>query len=224
MEKLTLCTPTILRYDLCDKLIMSASKGIIKPNEYKVLDNGNSYANKWHKAHPLSVDVKVISPKGNIGVSAAWNQFLRTSKGLIIIANDDICVFPDTIKTMIDEYYANKNKSIILFSLGGINAFSFYLIHSSIQHKIGYFDETFYPAYFEDNDYIRRMFLLGYKQKIVRKAKYIHYKNGSATLKEQRRKGIDKDHDKNFRRNKAYYIKKWGGVPGNEKFTKPFNK
>ena len=224
MESLTLCAPTILRYDLCDRLIVSASKGIVTPTHYKILDNGNSYARKWHKAHPLPVDVEIISPNGNIGVAAAWNHFLKTTEGLLIIANDDIEVFPDTIKRMTDMYYANKDKTVVLYSLSGMNAFSFFLVHSSIRDKIGLFDEGFYPAYFEDNDYIRRIQLKGCKQKILHNARYIHHDNGSATLKEQKRRNIAKDHDKNFRRNRDYYIKKWGGLPGKEKFTKPFNK
>ena len=39
-------------------------------------------------------------------------------------------------------------------------------------------------------------------------------------------KSIEKDPslNKNFESNKQYYIEKWGGVPSEEKFTKPFNK
>ena len=183
MESLTLCAPTMLRYDLCDKLITSASAGTVKPTAYKVLDNGNSYANKWHNKHPLPVDIDIISPKGNIGVASAWNHFLKTTEGLLIIANDDIEVFPNTIEMLMNAYNRNTDDSNVLFSLGGINAFAFFLVHSSIRDRIGLFDESFYPAYFEDNDYIRRIHLAKCKHKIVPGAKYIHHDGGSATLK-----------------------------------------
>lgn len=86
--------------------------------------------------------------------------------------------------------------------------------------KVGYVDVNFYPAYFEDNDYGRRGQLAGAVMGQVIDAKYYHF--WSRTIKEDEDKRIENDFY--FPLNKKFYIEKWGGEPGKEKYTFPFNK
>jgi GT2 family glycosyltransferase len=97
--------------------------------------------------------------------------------------------------------------------------FSAYMLSKESYEKIGAFDEMFAPAYFEDNDYHRRVNLAGMKAISVPSAIYYHY--GSRTRMESGTLNLTNE---NFEKNRQYYIQKWGGIPGQEKFDQPFNK
>lgn len=83
----------------------------------------------------------------------------------------------------------------------------------------GLFDEKYYPAYFEDNDFHRRIKLAGMRAVKTNTALYYHY--GSRTIKEN--KEVGHISDTYYLTNKQRYIDKWGGKPGLEKFKIPFN-
>lgn len=82
---------------------------------------------------------------------------------------------------------------------------------------IGYFDENFIPAYYEDTDYFRRVRLAGMKQFTVQDTCIRHV--GSLSLAT-----VHPDvHNQQFLRIAQYYVKKWGGDYGHELFDRPFN-
>ena len=83
----------------------------------------------------------------------------------------------------------------------------------------GLFDQKYYPAYFEDNDFHRRIKLAGMRAIKSSGALYYHY--GARTIKENEEVGnISNTY---YLTNKQRYIEKWGGKPGKEKFKIPFN-
>jgi hypothetical protein len=85
---------------------------------------------------------------------------------------------------------------------------------------IGPFDESFVPAWFEDNDSHYRIFGSGFQA--LSYAPYFHYAsqtvNGGGPISEARKS----ETQVMFDANKAYYVKKWGGLPGRETYTVPF--
>jgi GT2 family glycosyltransferase len=81
----------------------------------------------------------------------------------------------------------------------------------------GLFDETIYPAYFEDNDYHYRLKLAGLRAIRTSSAPFYHFL--SATKKENSE--IDDQINQTFKINEQYFIEKWGGLPGKETRTKP---
>ena len=83
----------------------------------------------------------------------------------------------------------------------------------------GLFDQKYYPAYFEDNDFHYRLKLIGMRAVKTNTALYYHY--GSRTIKENEEVGHISD--TYYLNNKQRYIEKWGGKPGKEKFKIPFN-
>ncbi len=86
--------------------------------------------------------------------------------------------------------------------------------------KLGYTDVNFYPAYYEDNDFVRRAILDGTirdKSKFLDNALYFHF--WSRTIK-QETGGSTHEY---FRNNEAFYRLKWGGLWGNETFDLPFD-
>ena len=104
------------------------------------------------------------------------------------------------------------------YSYGGPD-FSCFLITREC-HRWFQFDEGFVPAYFEDNDFHRRLQLAGFGDKIFGvNVPFLHY--GSGTLKGNAR--LREGWPPRFAACQQYYVEKWGGLPGSETFQYPFN-
>jgi hypothetical protein len=96
--------------------------------------------------------------------------------------------------------------------------FSCFVITKQCHEKYR-FDEGFIPAYFDDNDYHRRMKLGGDGEHIFGvNVPFLHY--GSVTIK--RSPEVIAGWAKQFDVARQHYIDKWGGLPGNEKWDRPF--
>jgi GT2 family glycosyltransferase len=109
------------------------------------------------------------------------------------------------------------SKEISLDAGGLSDVHNLALFKKSVFDKIGYIDANFYPAYYEDNDYVRRAVHANLKSATVRNAIYFHF--WSQTIKQE--KGAS-DHEF-FRSNREFYITKWNGDFGQEKWDVPFN-
>ena len=83
--------------------------------------------------------------------------------------------------------------------------------------RIGRFDEDFYPAYYEDSDYIYRMNLAGITQTIDKSLNAEIFRISSSYEKASDLVNTA------MQMNRERYIQKWGGLPLLEKFTKPYN-
>lgn len=93
------------------------------------------------------------------------------------------------------------------------------LFKKSVFEKIGYIDVNFYPAYYEDNDYVRRAIKAdNIKSCTVMNSVYFHF--WSRTIF-QGPEGAS--NNRFFTMNRNYYIIKWGGDFGQEAFEVPFN-
>lgn len=77
-------------------------------------------------------------------------------------------------------------------------------------NKVGYTDVAFYPAYFVDNDYARRMVNAGVKACCLASARFFHF--WSRTI-HQESGGSNSGY---FQNNSMYYRVKWGGNFGEE--------
>lgn len=191
----------------------------------------------------------VILPqwRRNKPLSAAWNSgiakaFEERNCDFALIINDDILFTPSTIDNLIAEFNnlpdevvllsACNNRGTIDSEYGGPQGvsnfpdsgvtgdfaehpdFSCFLVKKGFLDRVGKFDENFIPAYFEDNDMHRRINLLGCKAGCTASSPYYHF--ASQTEKTQ-------EFHQMFESNRNYYIRKWGGIPGQETFTTPFN-
>lgn len=210
---ITLAAPCIRHYHLLGKLFASAERGSMKPNSYVVIDNGTK-CKESGVALPPNTDIHNFGR--NIGVAAAWNAVFRMYPDHIIISNDDVEVHVDTIEKLITA--AEQSDAEFLYPDHAGAMFCVFLMKRSLIERIGPFDEKFHPAYFEDNDFHRRMKLAGVKELQVRGVSYSHV--GSASLKDLSPKQLEEHHQR-FRMNRAYYEFKWGGIPGQETLTVP---
>ena len=93
------------------------------------------------------------------------------------------------------------------------------LFKCSVYEKIGYLDVNFFPAYYSDNDYWRRLMLREMKVCSVTTATYFHF--WSRTIHQAGESahtgGV------HFRLNEEFYRAKWGGALGRESFQIPWN-
>jgi GT2 family glycosyltransferase len=219
-----LCIPTLIRYDLLFTTLQSAEAGEVKPTHYIILDNGNLLSFAEHIPKDCENKIYLYRASENLGVARSWNFFInlldKFEPGYTIICNDDVKFFSDTLKLLIESY--DENYVSYPGGTPSSNSFSCFLLPEKVVKTIGYFDESLSPnyAYFEDNDYHHRMKKNNFDLKSVDNCRLGHV--GSATFRAMTDEQVEEHHIK-FRFAQANYIKKWGGTPGNEKFTNPYN-
>lgn len=218
MSRITLAAPCFRRYDLLQKLFESAERGSRKPDQYFVVDNGCRLAGLRASGEIRLPENTVVACTGRPnGVAGAWNIAFRENPDWVIMSNDDVELHEGTVAAL--EEAANTSDAEFLFPSFSPGAmFCVFLAKRAMLERVGPFDERFYPAYFEDNDYHRRMRLAGVKEMLVDGASYGHF--GSATLKSLSALEMEQHH-KDFEKNRRFYIDKWGGPPGHEDQTIP---
>jgi len=203
-EPFVLGIPTLCRHDLLRACIDSALAGGHPPHLVFVVDNGGGFA------HPDG-RVRVVNPAENLGVARSWNLLHKLAGRLpLLLSNDDIRFHPDTCAAAL----ATSGPFV------AVCGWACFLQREECWRAVGEYDERFWPAYFEDNDYHYRMRLAGLDYTVPGAGPVTHA--GSATLHalpEVHRRTVEHC----FEQNKTYYVAKWGGMPGGEAFSRPFD-
>lgn len=213
MNQFILCFPTLNRYDLLNLAIESALNNPYPPDKIHIVDNGLKFS------HVNSEKVTVWNLGRNIGVAGSWNFFMKLEKGPKIISNDDIIFKENTFSALINDYI-NKPDKMLFYPRGQSGSmFSLFLMRDELYETIGEFDESFYPAYYEDNDYYHRIELL-YGMDVFYQSDCDYDHKKSSTIARFSNQQL-RQHHSNFRKNQLYYRKKWGGLPGHELFNPP---
>ena len=219
--------PTLNRPDTLYVLLLSVLKSTVRPKFFVIIDNSGGTITQElqqreipHDLIPAAQEIQLAFhiAEHNLGVAASWNAVLELYHDYpVIMSNDDVELDPHALEYLLE--HAHDDVVACGDTISG-NAFSLFLLPHHIYRAVGEFDTHFYPAYFEDNDYYWRMHTQGYELLQLPNVRYTHV--GSATLQnytpEQRLQ-----HHKDFEANRAYYIEKWGGLPGFETYRKPFN-
>lgn len=160
--KLILGIPTLNRYDLLEKLIVSAEAGSLKPTTYLIVDNGRRLKQEMSGSAGIAdalhrgARMVVLEPDRNLGVSASWNEMLDWAGPTpLIISNDDVELGLDTLERMTGALEIHD----FVIADGGYNADGWCLFGQSTEctERVGRYDEGFFPAYCEDRDYEIRM-------------------------------------------------------------------
>lgn len=210
---LTLATACYKRYDLLAELIASAEAGTRKPDRYFFVDNGGKI-----DTVDLPPNTTVYRPGKNVGVAAAVNIVFRENEDFTVWTNDDVRLNPDTLEVMEVAALEDESRLFILPTHGAGSAFTLFLARKRMfEEVVGWFDERFYPAYFEDNDFAYRMGLVGIEKYHV-ETEYFHHTSGTIAVYSTREK---LKHDAQFRANEHRYFLKWGGPPGEETWEEP---
>ncbi|MHB1098514.1 MAG: glycosyltransferase family 2 protein [Burkholderiales bacterium] len=170
-----------------------------------IIDNGLClHSLKVASAYVGRVDV--IPLPANLGVAASWNLGVKVSpmSPWWMIANYDIVFEPGSMA----RFHEQSNRHGIL--LGGHewdwqHRWSCFTVGEDIIRDVGLWDERFFPAYFEDTDYERRLGLNGIVPRVVDGAPFLHEHNSTAKANEGM---IESTYHKN--KKQAQYIQQDG--------------
>lgn len=198
--------PTLNRLDLLYPAMLYYQ--IDFPNTEKfIVDNGNQDLG-WNLD---KVSATIIENENNVGVAASWNQLCKAifkEHDYAIILNDDIYLGKQEWEfDSIFKWLEMNPESNADFYVGSKDWCAF-IISKKCYEDVGEFDERFFPAYYEDNDYAMRMKLMG--KKIMDSVQILNpavFRNSETMKKDSEIKGEE---------SKRKYIEKWGGLPGEE--------
>lgn len=219
-------------------------------DDYRILliDNASNDATQQEAGKLVSNHFAHKRNEERWSCSQSWNWGIRDAfeRGYeyVLVLNNDVLMNPFSIRKLMQRMETAKDADILAMvtcmdATGECNipnaifglkpsdkelvpetehpCFSGFMINKLCWDKVGEFDENFKPAYYEDNDYHYRINLAKLKAIVVPTSMFYHY--GSRTNAEAYdRPFIDSSI------NHRYYVTKWGGNPGEEKYEKPFNK
>jgi len=167
----------------------------------------------------------------NRGVSRSWNDGILNAYNegadTVVVANDDVLPATGDLDRVAEKAVRCDDRYIVTCAgpherLGRVlpsHGYSFFAVNPVAIETIGCFDENFFPAYCEDQDYARRAGLAGLLEENCDDTMVVH--GGSST--------IFASHDLTVQNsvtqlhNIAYYMRKWGGDAGNEQYETPFD-
>jgi len=112
--------------------------------------------------------------------------------------------------------FDKESSKIVLNSAGLSDVHNLALYKKIVLDKIGYIDSNYFPAYYSDNDIVRRAISVGTKSCSAGNAFYFHF--WSRTIHQ----GSGGSDNRYFENNRTYYKNKWGGDFGKEKYDLPF--
>jgi len=215
-----------------------------------IIDNGSTDETKdainfiAQKQLPM---IKYYRNEENLGCSRTWNFGIRRSikngSDLVFIINNDILLHQNCIAHLYNRLKDSADNVVMATAmdirgeciipedvlskrdldkegLGESDSpnFAAFMLNKKLIENVGEFDEGFFPAYFEDNDMHYRIKLAGVRAICKPMALFYHFV--SRTQLQVPGGLIDSNQ---FSANRDYYVSKWGGVPGSERFTTPFN-
>jgi hypothetical protein len=210
--KVTVGVPTLNRYDLLPGLAAALRAGTLPPDDIVVIDNGG-------KGVRLE-GVRTHDPGRNLGVAASWNLLIRHAAGPVFVLNDDVRVRPETLERLARAAAADPHSLVFAPAEGGAFRWSCFLARPELEGEVGLFDEELWPAYYEDNDMETRLRLAGRPLVVVPGAPFDHLQTATQRALSPAERAVHQHH---FAHNRAYYVSKWGGLGGRERFASPFN-
>jgi hypothetical protein len=207
------------RYDLLRAQLASLAQGTVKPPRILILDNGGRFGEAIQsELMPLWDRTAVMGTDEERALARSWNHALRwgfTNHPAVVIANDDLLWGKTSYRALTEGIRYGEPDMATTQNVGGFVCFA---LTRPIVHKVGEFDERFFPAYFEDEDYRYRMKLAGLFPRSVDGCCIEHVESATIQAMPPDQKEIFKLH---FQKNLGLYRQKWGGVVGEETYSQP---
>lgn len=219
--------------ELIGTMVLNGGQDLIKQykcidhpvKRYVVIDNSEGKhkdvkdAIEYLRDHPSPFidDLVIICNRQNVGFSGSVNQIIKqnSDKPYWFVMSSDWHPQPGELSKLAVRL---EEPFIGLKCDPTQNAYSAIVFTPNLIRMVGLMDENFYPAYFEDNDYNYRLSLATLTLELF-ELKYEH--KVSSTLHSS--SAYEEKNRTTFQNNFDYYVKKWGGGPGAEKYFSPFN-
>jgi GT2 family glycosyltransferase len=187
-----LIVPVLNRYDLLQRMLNSVD---VPVEHLLIIDNGTGsdlfFSDKFE-------NVTVLDMPANLGVAGSWNLGIKSfpyAHRWFIVSNDVV------FRAGALEKLAQAQRDEITLTADAPHWQAFALGDEAVM-DLGLFDECgFYPAYFEDNDYMRRAEFAGVN---IRKLDIELDHDNSSTIKA----GYQSKNDKTFFANQRHYQSK----------------
>jgi len=142
-----LIVPVLNRYDLLQRMLDSIDFPVA---DLLVIDNGGD-VDKLRFPNCV-LNSHILPLPANLGVSGSWNLgvklFPHAPKW--VIASNDAVFGAGALERLCD---ARRDEIVLSDVFPHWHVFS---LGDDAVRRVGLFDEALYPAYFEDNDYLRR--------------------------------------------------------------------
>lgn len=250
-DKILIVVPVMNLWDRYTRPMLESIKSSI-PWAVYVIDNASTDNTSQLQGVEKLVGEKLLIYKRNdtnVGCAGGWNQGVQFAidNGFthMLILNNDTLLGPKTVDALYNRIKQGDKLLVSAVDVSGevmvatdilnpddiVNNkeaseaphpnFSCFMISLETIEKVGMFEEGFYPAYFEDNDYHYRLKLAGGSDAGIATTSAVFYHYGSRTQNESGNVPVVPGNK--FEENRQFFIKKWGGAPGNEVFTTPFN-
>lgn len=182
--------------------------------------------------HALKRDVyDVIAPYENIGVAASWNvgieQAREAGAQFLTICSTSLRFRPgDRGQGLCRTADIAAENRQWRYGFESLNGWRCHTLGRKTWEVVGSFDEGFYPAYFEDSDFIYRMRCAGILEpaggdRALRKIPWIGALEADVVATAHAIKNCNIRVD--FVELEKYYERKWGGKVGYETYTVPFD-
>ena len=191
-----LIVPVLTRADLLYRMVASIDFPV---QHLIIIDNGRvinpTQLGDWS---PEVERLSLLPMPANMGVAGSWNLGIKVTPFAPwwLIANFDTTWPPGALSS----WCANDRHKTLSLSAGSPPWCAFSVGEEVVKH-VGLFDEGLHPAYFEDNDYQRRVEHAGFE--VVNTGIAVHHEN-SSTLKS----GYHAENNRTFTDNQRYYQRK----------------
>jgi GT2 family glycosyltransferase len=186
-----LIVPVLNRYDLLQRMLDSVD---VPVEHLLVIDNGPgfdlAFGDNFKK-------VTVLNLPANQGVSGSWNLGIKSfpyAHRWFIVSND-VVFEPGSLEQLSQ---ARRDEITLTGDAPHWQAFA---LGDEAVNDIGLFDESLFPAYFEDNDYMRRAEFVGVN---IRRLDLKLRHDNSSTIKA----GYQEKNAKTYSKNESYYQSK----------------
>jgi len=172
------------------------------------------------------IKTTILHPVGRQSIAQAWNRGIteggKVGCEYILVINTDIVLKNNAIDRLVD--FAENHQEAILWTMSecdnlaslescpedetiGRNPyFSCFMVKKDFFSHVGYFDENFVPAYFEDADMHARFELANFLSYKYGGARFFHF--FSQTIKSD--KELFSKNGRTHAKCRIYFLEKWG--------------
>jgi hypothetical protein len=193
-----LIVPVLNRYDLLQRMLSSVDYPV---EHLLIIDNGASgVEHSFELDVPDCVEHTTYLPMpANLGVAASWNLGVKSFPyaDRWFFGSNDVQFYPGALEGL-----SGARRDEITLS-GDFPFWQAFCVGYEAVRRLGLFDEGFFPAYFEDTDYLRRAEHGGVT---VKKIEVPSHHDNSSTIKSG--PGLLAKNAKTFADNSAYHQQK----------------